>query len=165
MASASRDQLSNGTSHSFHLLWELQRDKPQPALGVMLFSGFLAGKARIEIAGVSGSNQRRMSASVTAFAPYSRCLGISFSTSWLFQGRTNLGDFAIQLIQPLGEDRFVLANMGSSEVLRAMLLSVMCGTVLHGNVALPGTLPVGSVSHVPFGLRATSSAFNGRSRR
>ena len=59
------------------------------------------------------------------------------------------------------------AKIGSSAVLRAMLLSVICGTVRQSRVSrLPFGPPLPSAPsiQVPFGLRATSSALSARSR-
>lgn len=94
-------------------------------------NGFLAGKDRINTAGVSGSSQRRVSASVTALAPSSRCLWISFPTSFSFNAALALATSRFNRSSWVARIGSCLAKMGSSEVLRAMLLSVMCGTVLH----------------------------------
>ena len=46
----------------------------------------------------SGSSQRRVSASVTALTPVSRCFLISFCTSFSFSAAPTFSDFAVKAL-------------------------------------------------------------------
>src|SRR5262249_55679004 len=112
---------------------------------------------------VFGNCHRRRSASVIAFLPSRFCFSKSLLTNFCRSAVVTSFSAAFSTASFLARIGSCLAKIGSSEVLRAMLLRVMCGTVLQWNVHLPDNCPVGSVSHVPCGLRERSSASSERS--
>ena len=85
------------------------------------------------------------------------CLVISFRLSLLRKSFETFFSDLFSVFSFSSSSGSYFEKMGSRESLRAMLLSVMCGTVVHRNVAFPGMVAVGSVSHVPVGFRAMSS--------